>query len=111
MSLFALFQFYQEASDYQQPDQAAVTAMDPDGGQHVDYYRRIVGVSCACGAVGFLLGVAVWALALTDGEAVDVKTGKEAMFMLLAPLILAAPGLLFGAALACAVAPRDFLLG
>jgi hypothetical protein len=106
MSFFRIFRFFQEASTYTEPDQAALQDAGIDVDRHADYHRSIVRVSGVFGAIGFALGVVGLILFLTSANPGQMQIG-----MVLMPLVFAIPGLLFGVALSCLFAPRGFLLG
>jgi hypothetical protein len=103
MGLFKLLRFYGEASSYVTPDATAITEAGDDAGRHIRYHRRIVLLSGVCGGVGAAAGVAFM---IAGG-----RPGDDTHGLYLAPLMFGAAGLLFGAAVACLVAPRAFLTG
>ena len=76
------------------------------GQRHSAYHKRIILVSSVFGILGAAIGI-IASIAL----AVDAKSGKDIKGVLLTPFMFGAGGLLFGVAVACLFAPRDFLTG
>ena len=101
-----LFRFFWEAGKYVEPDEAVSEESGPDAPRQIAFHRRVVVVSVLFGLLGAACGVGMILLALAENEG----DGGGAEF-LLAPLLFGAAGLLFGAAVACALAPRSFLTG
>src|SRR5437773_685207 len=101
MGLFQVYRFFKEASDFTEPEPAALQAAGADAERHATYHQTIVRVSCVCGAIGFALGVAGLLLILTSEKPGEVQSGNGDIRMVLLPVIFAMPGLLLGAAAAC----------
>jgi hypothetical protein len=106
MGLFSLFRFYEKTGEYMTPDPTAVEKAGELGERHATYHRRIVLVGGIFGAIGAALG-----LALSIGTSTADKADKDVKGILLAPLMFAAAGVLFGVAMACLFAPTEFLMG
>lgn len=110
--------FFRDACGYVRADPAAAAAAGDDADRRLTYHRRVVVVAAACGACGFAAGAAFVAVTYLNGDEGWVAThwppyAAEENFLwpVLFPLLGAAAGLLWGAALASAFAPRAFLLG
>ena len=99
-----LLGFFHEASRYTAPDDLAVREAGDDGPRHSSFHRRIVALGALLGVIGAGLGVAMIAN-------IDRAPGRDRTRILLAPLVFAAMGTIFGAAVACLFAPRGFLAG
>lgn len=105
-NLFELLGFFKEASEYTSPDEDAVVKAGSEAPRHASFHRRIVTVSVIFGLMGAALGVGMIFIAVGQDAALD--DGAE---ILLAPLVFAAAGLVFGVSVACLFAPRSFLTG
>jgi len=101
-----LFQFFKDADQYILPDQAAAEKAGESGPKHTAYHRRIVAISALCGIVSAVAGIIVVG-AGRDSHSEHVRPS----YFILTPLLLGAAGLLFGVAIACVLAPREFLAG
>ena len=101
-----LFDFYAKAGDYATPDPSALARAGESGRRHSGYHKRIVLVSCIFGVLGAVPGIIF--LVVAAGVA---KAGNDLIGLLFAPFMFGAAGLLFGVAVACLFAPRDFLTG
>lgn len=99
-----LLGFFREASRYAELEEVAVSLVGEDGPGHSSYHRGIVACAAVLGVVGAGLGIAMLAY---DGEIPERDRNK----LLIAPLMFAAIGVVFGTALACLFAPRAFLEG
>jgi len=104
--LFQLLGFFEEARKYASPDEDAVARAGPETPRHVSFHRRIVAVAILLGLVGAAFGV--WLIVVAAGEN---TAAKDATKILLAPLVFAAAGLVFGVSVTCLFAPRSFLTG
>jgi hypothetical protein len=102
---FQVLRFFEEAWTYSCTDDADVHEAGVDGTRHASFHRRIVSVGVPFGVVGAGLGIAF--LLASGGQAAPRDGAK----VLLAPLMFAASGLIFGVAVACLFAPRAFLTG
>jgi hypothetical protein len=99
-----LLGFFEAATKYAKPDEGIEEA-DPEAAHSVAFHRRIVVASLAFGLIGAGGGVAF--LFASGGQAIE----KEGINVLLAPLMFAAAGMIFGAACALLFVPRSFLTG
>jgi len=104
--LFQLLGFFKEAGKYTSPDKDAVARAGPEAPRHASFHRRIVTVSVIFGVIGAVLGVGLLVVAV--GEKTAESDGAK---ILLAPLVFAAAGLVFGVSVTCLFAPRSFLTG
>lgn len=104
--LFQLLGFFEEASKYASPDEDAVARAGPEAPRHVSFHRRIVTVGLLLGLVGAAFGVGL--IVVAPGENTPAKDVPK---ILLAPLVFAAAGLVFGVSVTCLFAPRSFLMG
>lgn len=105
MGILRLLNFYREATTYIAPDSSAVERSGADGDRHTTYHRRIVWTAGLAGAAGAAGGLAFTIAALQGPPTPD---GAKVW---LGPVMFGAAGLLVGAAVACALAPRAFLTG
>ncbi len=101
-----LFEFFNAAGQFSKPDPSAIEQAGETGQHHANYHKKIVLISCVCGAVGVLGG-----LALSYFTAADAQTGRDFRVVIMGPILFGAAGLLLGVALACLFAPREFLTG
>jgi hypothetical protein len=104
--LFQLLGFFKEANKYTSPDEDAVVKAGSEAPRHASFHRRIVTVSVIFGLMGAALGVGMIVLAV--GQKAAQEDGAK---ILLAPLVFAATGLVFGVSVKCLFAPRSFLVG
>lgn len=105
-NFFELLGFFKEASKYTSPDEDAVARAGSEAPRYVSFHKRIVIVSIILGLMGAALGVGMIFLAIGENAA---QTGGARI--LLAPLVFAAAGLVFGVSATCLFAPRSFLTG
>ena len=106
MPLLRLFRFFQGAADYASPEADAVGKAGESADRHVSQHGRIASLGGLFGALGAVLGLIFAGMAPGDPA-----SGKGTGEVLLAPLLFGAAGCLFGAAIGCLFAPRDFLAG
>ena len=104
--LSQLVGFFKEASKYTSPDEDAVGRAGSESPRYVSFHKRIVTVSVIFGVAGAALGIGMIFIAVGENAAQD--DGAE---ILLAPLVFAAAGLVFGVSVTCLFAPRSFLTG
>jgi CBS-domain-containing membrane protein len=104
--LSQLLGFFKEAGKYASPDEDAVERAGSEAPRHVSFHKRIVAVSVIFGFIGALIGVGMIVLAIGENAVQD--DGAE---ILLAPLVFAAAGLVFGVSVTCLFAPRSFITG
>ena len=104
--LSQLLGFFKEAGKYASPDEAAVERAGAEAPRYVSFHRRIVAVSVLLGFIGAILGLGMIVLAVGENEVHN--NGAKIM---LAPLVFAAAGLVFGVSVTCLFAPRSFLTG
>jgi hypothetical protein len=100
--------FFREAMGYVTADEDAVDQLGEAAPLHAMFHKRIVAVSIVFGILGGLIGLGFAISGLLwphPGHEDDQK------MLLLAPMMAGAAGLLFGAAVACLFAPREFLTG
>ena len=79
---------------------------DAESRHHAKYHKRIVFVGGCFAAVGVVLGLITSAVVASD-----VKSGRDIRGIVLAPVTFGAGGFVFGMAVMCLVAPREFLNG
>ena len=104
--LFQMLRFLGGASKYASPDEDAIAQAESEAPRQVSFHKRIVAISVSFGLVGGACGVGLLIFAAGQKTA-----AKDAGTLLLAPLIFAVAGLVFGVAMACLFAPRSFLTG
>ena len=104
MGIFRMFRFFEEAVSYAAPDEAALEQSGADARRHASFYRVIVCVSGLCGLLGAAIGVAL--IFLAGGQPSPDQDGGR---LVLVPFMFVAVGLIFGVAVACALAPSSFL--
>src|SRR6476646_1439541 len=104
MALSQLLDFLKAATGFVRPDATAVDAAGESGVVATRYHRRIVLIAGTCGAIA-AIGGAVAAVIQPPGAKDYLK------MILLFPLVFGVIGILEGVAVACLVAPRDFLSG
>jgi hypothetical protein len=95
-----LISFFQKASE--------TIHLGPEGAEtpHANYHQRIVRVSGALAVIGGIVGIAI-SLAMIG----QVQNGKEVRGLFVVPGMFAVGGFMFGMALMCLFAPREFLDG
>ena len=71
-----------------------------------NYHRRIVAVSSALAVIGGIVGIAISLLMIGQ-----VQNGREVRGLFVVPGMFAVGGFMFGMALMCLFAPREFLNG
>ena len=98
-----LFSFFRGASGYVHPDPGAVQLGGENAPRSASYHKKMVWISCLCGALGATVGLAA--------SVAIVQSAEPARGVLVAPFTFCAAGLLLGAATACLFAPREFLTG
>ncbi len=103
--MFKILFFFLEATRYQHLDADALELAGERGEVDAGYHRTIVRWAQRCGLGGFLLGLPVAALAVADPH------NRGLLGVVLTPFLFAIAGILLGVALACLLAPREFLIG
>src|SRR5580692_9590170 len=82
---------------------------DPDAAEQtkdasvLNYHRKVVVTAAVCGGITAAAGIV--AVSLADSKEKDIK------MLLLLPILFLVIGIVMGVALACLVAPREFLTG
>lgn len=116
MALFQLFKFFAELPKYVSPDEAHLRELGVDAARHASFHRRIVRSAVIAGCLGAGLGISLIAVgARTDNKDTRSvpanRSDNSGASVLLAPLLFAAMGIVFGTATGCLFAPRAFLEG
>ena len=101
---FHALNFFREAADYVEVDDAAIVETGADASRDVSIHKRIVAAGIVFGLLGAASGVAMIVLAAKTG-----RNHKEEESFLLAPLIFAVMGCLLGPAAAITFVPTRFL--
>lgn len=100
--LLQLLTFFDSAAKQAKID---VNLAEEENAGDASFHRFVVGFAGLFGLIGAGLGIA--SLVAFGGEAIE----KEGVKFLLAPLLFAAGGLLFGSAIALLFVPSSFLTG
>jgi hypothetical protein len=103
VALFRLIRFFAAAREHARLDSKVLRQAGAIAPRHETYHRRIVWVSGITGVVVAAAGTAV--VFMEPGDE------RERFVTYLSPLLFGAAGIILGAAAACLVAPREFLLG
>src|SRR3712207_4776821 len=109
MAWFQLFRFFSKAATYTPADPSAVEAAGEEGERHRAYHQQIVLFGMVFGIGGVFLGAPVVIQLLREAEGDLSRLGAKGL--LAPPLLMGIAGTCFGVALACLLAPRDFLEG
>jgi hypothetical protein len=104
MGIFRLFRFFTEARQYAQLDPEQLRQAGASAPRHQSYHRRVVWTSAIAGLVVATIGTLGL---LNDKPAND----RDARLVYYAPFLFGAAGMLLGVALACMLAPTEFLTG
>ena len=107
MGHFGLYmKFFREAMGYIVPDETEIDQLGEAAPRHSTYHKRIIVVCSALGSVGVLAGASFSVIGF-----LWPPPGDKTRLLLLAPFMAGAAGVLFGVAVACLFAPREFLTG
>jgi len=102
----SLFEFFRKAPEFIEPDAQALEQAGDDRPKHAAYHKRIVKLAIIFGIVG-AVGGAVAAVFAAVGPRVE----RNHRAIILAPVLFGIGGAFFGTAIACLIAPSDFLTG
>jgi hypothetical protein len=100
-----LFEFYQQLRGLSRPDSGDVAGAGESGARHADYHKRVFLVGCVFGVLGLIFGLMLPTRLIAQAELY--------MSLRAIPLTLScgAYGFLFGMAVMCLFAPKEFLAG
>jgi hypothetical protein len=102
----SLFDFFRKAPEFIEPDARALEQSGDNRPRHAAYHKRIVKLAIIFGIVG-AVGTGIAVLFVAAGP----RAGRDLKMIILAPVLFGIGGAFFGTAIACLIAPRDFLEG